>query len=330
MALKTSIFLLWIISFVYAAPAIVTLYLTQFVAETVVATSIPGTTLATQAVAAVTSQAAAVATTAAAVATSASTSSSGFSWSSFLNSDFLSSWLSYFNIGSSSSSSSATTSAATTSAYSAVVPTSVATSVATSQTYVASTASVQTSSVQTSWAQTSSVQTSLTKTSSTQASTSSSASSGDIYAEMADDSRVDVAWGTEMLDAHNRYRAIHQVGDLSWSDSAYKYAQNVADNYDCLGILTHTHGPFGENLSCGYGVDTKGLEAWYEEVDEYNWVTQDQYTHFTQMVWKGSTSVGCAYKDCRSNNWGYYAICSYYRPGNVIGKNAQNVFPATS
>ena len=28
------------------------------------------------------------------------------------------------------------------------------------------------------------------------------------------------------------------------------------------------------------------------------------YNHFTQVIWKGSTKVGCAYKDCRKSNWG--------------------------
>lgn len=309
MVVRNSILALWIISFAYAAPAVVTIIQTQY--ATVVANSPAnaanfGAPLAGTVATSVTQAGAApvaAPTQAATAAAPAAASSSGFSLSSFLNSDFLNRWLSYFNLGGYTSTSSSAASANTVVAQSAVTPTFA--------TYASPSSSTK-------------------QPTSAPSSAPSSVPNGNIYAEMAKDSRVDMTWGKAMLDAHNKYRAIHQVGDLSWSDAAYKYAQNVADSYDCLGILTHTHGPYGENLSCGYGKDTTGLDAWYEEVKDYNWQTQNTYDHFTQMVWKSSTQVGCAYKDCRANNWGYYAICSYNPPGNFVGQNAQNVFPATS
>ena len=127
------------------------------------------------------------------------------------------------------------------------------------------------------------------------------------------------------MDIHNKYRAAHGAGPLSWDTLAYEYAQNNADSYDCSGILTHTHGQFGENLACGFKDGPSAVTAWYDEGQTYNYQTANEYNHFTQVVWKGSTKMGCAIKDCSKNNWGHYVVCEYDPPGNVIGRNAQNV-----
>jgi hypothetical protein len=48
----------------------------------------------------------------------------------------------------------------------------------------------------------------------------------------------------------------------------------------------------------------------------------EQTGHFTQVVWKGTTAVGCGWAQCN----GFVLItCRYSPPGNVIGQFAQNV-----
>ena len=42
--------------------------------------------------------------------------------------------------------------------------------------------------------------------------------------------------------------------------------------------------------------------------------------HFTQVIWKGSTRLGCA--QCRS-----LYVCQYAPAGNYMGQFAQNVLP---
>lgn len=51
------------------------------------------------------------------------------------------------------------------------------------------------------------------------------------------------------------------------------------------------------------------------------------YSHFTQMVWKGTTELGCAIALCdgifdASFGKASYMVCEYNPPGNVIGQFA--------
>ncbi|EGV62663.1 sterol-binding protein [Yamadazyma tenuis] len=138
----------------------------------------------------------------------------------------------------------------------------------------------------------------------------------------------DKEFAESILASHNQYRADHNVAALTWNNAAYQYAQNNADNYDCSGVLTHTHGQYGENLAAGFKTGSAAVDAWYAEGSTYDYSSANTYDHFTQVVWKGSTSVGCAYKDCSAENWGLYVVCEYDPPGNVIGENSENVLAA--
>ena len=57
--------------------------------------------------------------------------------------------------------------------------------------------------------------------------------------------------------------------------------------------------------------------------------------HFTQVVWKGSNKIGCAYADCPAGglfdaSYGPWRLisCMYNPPGNYEGQYEQNVSPA--
>lgn len=165
------------------------------------------------------------------------------------------------------------------------------------------------------------------RSSSSEYATASSSSSSDIYAAIDESSGIDKSFAKLMLDSHNAYRAEHSAGPLTWDKEAYTYAKKVADDYDCSGVLTHTHGGFGENLACGYKSGTAALKAWYDEGETYDYTAANSYDHFTQVVWKSTTKLGCAYKDCRYNNWGLYVVCEYSPVGNVVGKSLENVLP---
>ncbi|KAJ9094522.1 hypothetical protein QFC19_007932 [Naganishia cerealis] len=159
------------------------------------------------------------------------------------------------------------------------------------------------------------------------AASSSSSSDDPIYADIAKSSGLDATFAKNILDAHNEKRALHLAGKLSWDKDVYEYAQAYADKYDCSGQLTHSGGEYGENLAVGYSDGVSALDAWYAEGDNFDYNSGSTYDHFTQVVWKDTTKLGCAIKDCSAKNWGHYIICSYDPSGNMVGETKANVLP---
>ncbi|KAG7727010.1 hypothetical protein KL933_002719 [Ogataea haglerorum] len=163
---------------------------------------------------------------------------------------------------------------------------------------------------------------STTETSASSASATSATSSSS-----SDSSNSD--FQEAILKEHNDKRALHGVEALTWDDILAQYAQNYADQYDCSGVLTHSGGKYGENLALGYST-TGTVDAWYNEGQNYNYGSGcSVYDHFTQVIWKSTTKVGCGYKYC-NDYWGTYIVCSYDPAGNVIGGCASNVPPLSS
>jgi len=54
-----------------------------------------------------------------------------------------------------------------------------------------------------------------------------------------------------------------------------------------------------ENLAAGTGgyTVTEGINAWTDEASDYD-PNNPTYSHFTQVVWKSTTELGCAMVDC--------------------------------
>ena len=69
---------------------------------------------------------------------------------------------------------------------------------------------------------------------------------------------------------------------------------------------------------------------WYNEVSQYNFNNpgfNSATGHFTQIVWVGTTKLGCGLAISRTNK--VYGICNYSPPGNYIGADnfRKNVLP---
>ncbi|EMG45509.1 hypothetical protein G210_4295 [Candida maltosa Xu316] len=172
---------------------------------------------------------------------------------------------------------------------------------------------------------------------------SASATSGSSGSGSGDFSGVqDEDFAKAILDAHNVKRAIHSAPPLSWDPTVYQYAQAYADQYDCSGNLKHSGGKYGENLGVGFPDGPSVVTAWYNEAGtdgkDYDYGSATDYNHFTQLVWKSTTKLGCAYKTCGVVNGVQlqkYIVCSYDPAGNVIGTDqktgksymAENVLP---
>lgn len=120
------------------------------------------------------------------------------------------------------------------------------------------------------------------------------------------------------LDAHNAARAPWGAAPLLWSKTLADYAQTVSDTCQ----FAHSNGPYGENLAIGSGLSCKGaLDLWMAEQSQWPPGGTPGFSsatgHFSAVVWKSTTQVGCAICSCSGRN---FVTCSYNPPGNVIGQ----------
>lgn len=147
-----------------------------------------------------------------------------------------------------------------------------------------------------------------------------------------------------MLATHNQYRAAVGVPALRWSKHLSAYAQEWANYLATKNSCKMTHRTeakadplnYGENLYWASPVEwTDGrkdvqkiapfavAKAWGDERVDYSHTsnscrTGEQCGHYTQMVWRNTTHVGCAMTVCpnKAQLW----VCNYNPPGNWVGQ----------
>jgi uncharacterized protein YkwD len=132
----------------------------------------------------------------------------------------------------------------------------------------------------------------------------------------------------EILDAHNSYRSQVGVPPLQWSDSLAASAQQWANQLAATGTFEHSSA--GENLaqgSSGAFSITNLVNMWGSEKQYFvygifpevsNSGSWSDVGHYTQMIWRNTTEVGCG---LASGNGNDILVCHYNPPGNVIGQN---------
>jgi uncharacterized protein YkwD len=133
----------------------------------------------------------------------------------------------------------------------------------------------------------------------------------------------------ELLAAHNAYRASLGLPPLRWSDRLAAKAQRWAVHLAKIGELEHS-GP-GQNLamaSSGTLSLTQLVALWGSEQAYFtngdfpaisttgNWM---DVGHYSQMVWKATTEVGCGVTDDYGRE---ILVCDYDPAGNVMGERA--------
>ncbi|KAF1949398.1 PR-1-like protein [Byssothecium circinans] len=138
----------------------------------------------------------------------------------------------------------------------------------------------------------------------------------------------DDAFREATLNVTNTYRKQHNATRLTWNDTLADVSRKWSEK--C--VFEHSGGPTGENLASGYPNASASLIAWGQERSTYDFkkgAFDKQTGHFTQMVWKATTSMGCGRTECNGNGGkkapGWYVVCGYYPPGNVVGQFTQNV-----
>jgi len=108
---------------------------------------------------------------------------------------------------------------------------------------------------------------------------------------------------------------------MQWSDELASKAQEWANK--C--VFQHSGGalgPFGENIAAGQTSMTQAVTDWTtNEAGQYD-PSNPQASHFTQVVWKATTTVGCAVQDCNlsifNGNKAQFWVCEYSPQGNVF------------
>lgn len=139
-----------------------------------------------------------------------------------------------------------------------------------------------------------------------------------------------------MLERHAREREAVGVPPLAWDETLAAHARAYAEEMARTRRFAHAQQPQGpgregENLWTG----TRGAYSYAEMIghwaaerrDFVNGVTPafsrtgkwEDVAHYTQMVWRGSTRVGCA---LASNARDDYLVCRYAPAGNVVGQRA--------
>ncbi|RKG74476.1 CAP family protein [Corallococcus terminator] len=155
---------------------------------------------------------------------------------------------------------------------------------------------------------------------------------------------TDTAFTNAVVTLHNSYRAKHSAPALTVDASIVAYAKTRAKTVSTFEGLSEGHRgldhKYGENLYWA-GSSTDGesstrlanaaVSAWYGEIAKYSFKNgrfSADTGHFTQLVWKGTTKIGCAIARGKGSKWyETYVVCNYRAPGNMMGAFQTNVLP---
>lgn len=129
-----------------------------------------------------------------------------------------------------------------------------------------------------------------------------------------------------LLEQHNKWRAEVGVEALAWSDELARSASKWANalQKDNCGFY-HSKDKYGENIwkgTSGFYTVIDVVDSWAAEIKDYNYATNTCNAgkvcgHYTQIVWRSTTSVGCAQVECDgTTTW----VCQYDPPGNWVGE----------
>ncbi|KAK5805539.1 CAP domain-containing protein [Linnemannia elongata] len=146
----------------------------------------------------------------------------------------------------------------------------------------------------------------------------------------------------EILNEHNMYRARHQAPALEWDAFLARDAERALGN--CRPFSSRSR--YGRNEFTSVETDFYlAVETWYAQIKGYHFEDPSQSTRdsgtFSQLVWKNSKRIGCAVKECLSNEEGeggnggessFVHLCEYDPPGNTVTRlytlYKKNVLPA--
>ncbi len=147
--------------------------------------------------------------------------------------------------------------------------------------------------------------------------------------------RFDAGWQTQLLARHNEARAaamptpVPALPEMAWSTTVATTAQGWADR--CK-FEHNTGSGYGEDLYASTADTTSAdvVDDWTNESANYTYATNTCALskvcgHYTQVVWRTSTALGCGKATCTTNSplgngtW-FFWVCDYSPPGNYVGQ----------
>jgi len=165
---------------------------------------------------------------------------------------------------------------------------------------------------------------------------------GDVYAQ-------------RVIDHHNVHRANNSACDVTWDGNLASIALEIANSCNYAHNVQAGGGGYGQNIAAGapednitsvitdlfYNGEINNFAGLYGQATPDNInddAAFDGYGHYTQIVWQGTTAVGCATVDCTGQGNGpnglgnvasdvppFFTVCNYSPPGNYLGEFAANV-----
>jgi hypothetical protein len=134
----------------------------------------------------------------------------------------------------------------------------------------------------------------------------------------------------EWENAHNHFRYKHaDTPRVYWSWDLFDKAQDWADSCNYY----HENDGVNENIarnSSPYPSAVAMVQQWYNEIDQYDYSDHgysEETAHFAQVVWVGTTHIGCGIKSC--GQFVHY-VCKYSPNGLVSTQFENNVMPEVS
>ncbi|CAO1639167.1 unnamed protein product [Sympodiomycopsis kandeliae] len=133
---------------------------------------------------------------------------------------------------------------------------------------------------------------------------------------------------SSVLSQHNTKRGSLNVPSLKWDTTLASYAHSYASKCQ----FTHSHGPYGENLSIGGPFDSYSAEklfmGWWKEGEMCNYSTSKNAGctmtngagHYVNIINEQYTKLGCATVKCPASTMGgntqgiadtKYLVCEY-------------------
>ncbi|KAL4873719.1 CAP domain-containing protein [Aspergillus spectabilis] len=149
---------------------------------------------------------------------------------------------------------------------------------------------------------------------------------------------------SNVIYSHNVHRANHSSTDLTWSADLEASAQTLAARCVYQHDTSINGGGYGQNI--GYGTSSDDVAVMISNLmynDEVGYFENlygqaspdmslfEKWGHFSQIVWKGTTQVGCATVTCNSlgnvdsGTAVPFTVCNYSPPGNYDGEYADNI-----